>query len=219
MTKSIAPQRRWHCLLSNIERVCLTFFAPQTIMLFVMRVIAGKFRGLKIPSPKEEIVKPTLDRVKENLFNILQFDVANSVCLDLFCGSGALGIECISRGAKEVCFVDVNRQNTMALEKFLNLHKMPNFSIFNCDFFDAIKLFESKQKKFNIIFVDPPFDSNLAEVAIKKILHFGLLEENGVVVWEHSTQTQVPKAFEQKIEKSKKYGTVQLEFIKLQPKI
>ena len=182
-----------------------------------MRVIAGRYRGLKIPSPKEDVVKPTLDRVKENMFNILQFNITNSVCLDLFCGSGALGIEALSRGASEVCFVDVNKQNTLALDKFLKLHKATEYCIFNCDFFDALKTFEREHKKFNIVFVDPPFESNLAEVAIKKILHFGLLADDGVVVWEHSAQTEVPKVFEQKIAKSKKYGSVQLEFIKLNP--
>lgn len=180
-----------------------------------MRVISGKYRGLKIPSPKEEIVKPTLDRVKENLFNILQFETNGSVCLDLFCGSGALGVECISRGASEVHFVDNNTQNITSLKNFLQLHKLSNYVLHNCDFFDALKQFEKQSKKFDIIFVDPPFDSNLAQIAIKKILHFGLLAQDGVVVWEHPA-TNIDNPFAQKTIKSKKYGNIQLEFIKHQ---
>ena len=84
-----------------------------------MRIISGKFRGTIIPSPKQEVVKPTLDRVKENIFNILQFRIAGAKCLDLFCGSGALGIECLSRGASEMCFVDNNKANVEALKIFL----------------------------------------------------------------------------------------------------
>ena len=176
-----------------------------------MRVIAGKFRGIVIPSPKEEIVKPTLDRVKENLFNIIQFRLQDATVLDLFCGSGALGIESLSRGAKEVHFVDNNKQNIANLKKFLDKIKADGYFLHNLDYYDALKSFE--ENTFDIIFIDPPYDSGLAEIAIQKILRFNLLKENGIIVWEHPRSLQNNK-FLQKVYDSRNYGTVTLDFIK-----
>ncbi len=176
-----------------------------------MRVIAGKYRGIVIPSPKEEIVKPTLDRVKENLFNIIQFEVENATVLDLFCGSGALGIEALSRGAKETHFVDNNKKNIESLKKFLDKLKASNYYLHNMDYYDALKTFD--ENTFDIIFLDPPFDSNLAEIAIQKILKFNLLKENGLIVWEHPRDKQENK-FSSKVYDSRHYGTVTLDFIR-----
>lgn len=176
-----------------------------------MRVIAGKFRGIVIPSPKEEIVKPTLDRVKENLFNIIQFRLQDATILDLFCGSGALGIECLSRGAKEVHFVDNNKQNIASLKNFLDKIKTDGYFLHNLDYYDALKSFN--ENSFDIIFIDPPYDSGLAEIAIQKILRFNLLKENGIIIWEHPRSLQNNK-FLQKVYNSRNYGTVTLDFIK-----
>ena len=173
-----------------------------------MRIISGKFRGKTIPSPKEEIVKPTLDRIKENIFNILQFKVANSEVLDLFAGSGALGIECISRGAELVTFVDNNKKNTAMLEKFLKTLGDSHFEVKTCDYYDALKT----SKKFDIIFLDPPYDSDLAEMAIGKIYKFGLLKEDGIIVWEHSFEKD-NKKFAHKIFDTRKYGSVVVDFL------
>ena len=176
-----------------------------------MRIIAGKYRGIVIPSPKEEIVKPTLDRVKENLFNIIQFDIKDSVVLDLFCGSGALGIEALSRGAKEVHFVDNNKQNILNLKNFLERIKADGYFLQNLDFYDALKTFG--ENTFDFVFLDPPYDSNLAEIAIQKILRFNLLKENGIIVWEHPRNLEQNK-FSSKIYDSRSYGTVTIDFIR-----
>ena len=173
-----------------------------------MRIIAGKFRGKVIPSPKEEIVKPTLDRVKENIFNIIQFRVQGAKVLDLFSGSGALGLECISRGADFVTFVDNNKQNTLALSKFLKGLNVSNYEVKNVDFYDAIK----DGKGYDLIFLDPPYDSDLAEVAIAKIYKFGILSENGIIIWEHSANKDTSK-FSHKIFDTRKYGTVVIDFL------
>ena len=178
-----------------------------------MRIIAGKYRGTNIPSPKEEIVKPTLDRIKENIFNIIQFEVPNSTCLDLFCGSGALGLEALSRGANEVCFVDNNKQNILALKNILTKLKAENYQINNCDYYEALKQFENCGKKFDIIFLDPPFDTDLAIVALQKIFKFGLISPNGVVVWEHPTEYDTSK-FKHKIKDSRVYGKIQIDFLR-----
>jgi 16S rRNA (guanine966-N2)-methyltransferase len=177
-----------------------------------MRIISGKFRGTIIPSPKQEIVKPTLDRVKENIFNILQFKIAGAKCLDLFCGSGALGIECASRGAKEITFVDNNKANIEALKKFLNKLNVQNYNALVCDFYDALKNFYEHGEKFDIIFLDPPFESDLADIAIGKILKFNLLNDGGIIVHERSAES-VSK-FAQKVADTRKYGTVAVDFLK-----
>lgn len=177
-----------------------------------MRIISGKFRGTIIPSPKQEVVKPTLDRVKENIFNILQFRIAGAKCLDLFCGSGALGIECLSRGASEVCFVDNNKANVEALKIFLKKLNVQNYSATVCDYYDALKSFAEREEKFDIIFLDPPFDSELADVAISKILKFDLLADDGIIV--HERCASKSSKFAQKVSDSRKYGTVAVDFLK-----
>ena len=180
-----------------------------------MRIIAGKYRGTNIPSPKEEIVKPTLDRIKENIFNIIQFNIQGSSCLDLFCGSGALGLECLSRGANNVTFVDNNKANILAVKKLLEKLKAENFNLLTTDYYEALKKFSGEEKQFDIIFLDPPYDSNLAEVALQKIFKFNLLSPTGVVVWEHPTDYDNIR-FKSKIKNTKVYGKVQIDFLAYQ---
>ncbi len=177
-----------------------------------MRIIAGKYRGVSIPSPKEEIVKPTLDRIKENIFNIIQFLIPDSICLDLFCGSGALGLECLSRGAKEVEFVDNNKNNLLVLKNFLDKLKAENFFLRTSDYYEALKNYKESNKKFDLIFIDPPYNSDLAEIAIQKILRFNILSENGTIVWEHPASYDNIK-FKSKIKDSRIYGKVQIDFL------
>mgnify|MGYP003289010329 CR=1 FL=1 len=177
-----------------------------------MRIIAGKYRGTIIPSPKEEIVKPTLDRIKENIFNVIQFKIQDSICLDLFCGSGALGLECVSRGAKEVTFVDNNKNNIFALKKLLQKLNAENYLLCNNDYYEVLKKAEINNKKYDIIFLDPPYDTNLAELALQKIFKFNLLNEEGIVVWEHPTEYENLK-FKSKIKDTRTYGKVQIDIL------
>ena len=179
-----------------------------------MRIISGRFRGRIIPSPKEPIVKPTLDRIKENEFNILQRTVIGARVLDLFCGSGALGLECLSRGSKEVVFVDNNKQNILSLQKFLEKIGAEGYTLLNCDYYDALR--QSKEP-YDIIFLDPPFDSDLAQKAILKIFKFGLLSNDGVIVWEHPRDME-RDFVKDKIMDTRAYGTVEIDFIKLHNK-
>jgi len=176
-----------------------------------MRIISGIYRGVPIPSPKEEIVRPTLDRVKENIFNILQFDVENSTCLDLFCGSGAFGLECLSRDAKSVHFVDNNKNNISSLKTFLEKLNAKNFSLHNCDFFDALKKFSAENMCFDIIFLDPPFDSNFAQIAIQKIFKFNLLSKDGIIVFEH--EKNIKNDYSSKVFDTRVYGRIVIDFL------
>lgn len=177
-----------------------------------MRIISGKFRGVSIPSPKEGSVRPTLDRVKENLFNILQFKVAQARCLDLFCGSGAFGLECLSRGAASVDFVDNDKRNIQVLQEFLVGLKVENCLLHSGDFSTVLGKFGAEKRSFDIIFLDPPFKEGLAKAALSQIFRLGLLKSGGVVVYERDKDSENP--FSHKVVDSRSYGKISLDFMK-----
>lgn len=178
-----------------------------------MRVVAGKYRGKNLASPKDDNVRPTTTRIKETIFNIIQFDVEGSKCLDLFCGSGSLGIECISRGAKEVVFVDKSKDSIELTN--LNLKGIEgNYKVYLIDFLSALKGAHNKGEKFDIIFLDPPYKSTLAELAIEAILDLDLLEEDGQIIYEHSSEKNYTFEKEGYKCKTKVMGSVTCEFIK-----
>lgn len=166
---------------------------------------------MKIPSPKGIKVRPTLDRIKENIFNILQFNIEKKACLDLFCGSGALGLECLSRGANFVDFVDNDERSIYLLKKFLLKIKEKNYALHNEDYYDALKNFKKSSMQFDIIFIDPPYMTDLATKAIGKILKFNLLRESGLIVWEHLAKTISP--YIKRTKDSRVYGKVAVDFI------
>lgn len=176
-----------------------------------MRVVAGKFRGRIIPSPKEEGVKPTLDRVKENLFNILGYDLNDKTALDLFCGSGALGIEVLSRGGFSV-FNDENKKVVARLSNFLKEMGTKDYKILNFDYLTALD--KLKEESFDIIFLDPPYNSDFGERAIEKIFKLKMLKTNGVIVFEHEKHIRLKK-FSSKIVDTRTYGIATVDFIKL----
>ncbi|MEG1529624.1 MAG: 16S rRNA (guanine(966)-N(2))-methyltransferase RsmD [Clostridia bacterium] len=174
-----------------------------------MRVITGKYRGRKLFSPANDDVRPTTDRVKVTMFDILQSDIEGSVVVDLFCGSGALGIECLSRGASEVVFVDKSRDSIALTTQ--NLKGIDgNYKILASDFLSALK---SLRKKVDIIFLDPPFGSDLGEIAIKSIFALDILSEFGIIVYEHSSENKFELLLDGYKVRTKCLGSVSLEFI------
>lgn len=177
-----------------------------------MRVVAGKYRGKTLKSPSDDKIRPTTTRIKETLFNVLQGYVKDSVALDLFAGSGALGIECISRGAREVSFVDKSRDAINLVKQNLNGIN-ENYRIYNTDFLAFLHSCVTQGKKFDLIFIDPPYASGIAEIAVEFILQNNLLEEDGIIIFEHGedkTYTLDNKGYKQR---TKKMGTVVAEFI------
>ena len=152
-----------------------------------MRVVAGKYRGKNLASPKDESVRPTTTRIKETLFNVLQGYVSGATVLDLFAGSGALGIECISRGASDVTFVDRSKDSIALV--YQNLKGIDgNYKVVNADFSSALRSSYVSGKKFDLIFLDPPYATNLAELAIELIIQLDLLNEDGIIVFEHGAE-------------------------------
>lgn len=183
-----------------------------------MRVISGKVRGLKLDTPKNEDVRPTTDRVKESLFNIISPYIIDSNVLDLFAGTGSLGIECLSRGASYATFVDVSKESIKIVKSNIEKARVENEStILNMDFKSAIKRLRLQNKKFDIIFMDPPYYKNMFIDAISNIDSADLLSQDGIIVVEHDKQDK----FEDKIGRlekirDKKYGNTTLTFYKLE---
>ena len=128
-----------------------------------------------------ENVRPTSDRAREALFNILSFAVRGARVLDLFAGSGALGLESLSRGAKEAVFNDASKASIAILKKNITTLKEENVRIYNYDFSVCL---DAVQGQFDIVFIDPPYKQEYGAQALKKIAERGLLTESGVAVYE-----------------------------------
>ena len=176
-----------------------------------MRVISGKFRGRKLVCPEGLDVRPTTDRVKENLFNLLQFRIQDSVVLDLFSGSGALGIEAISRGAKEVWFADQSVKSIAYLKENLRNAEFEG-GILTADFRAALERLSGK--KFDLIFLDPPYSKGLAEKAIEILVKNDMLSVGGVMDYEHlAAETYAPISGIE-IYDSRKYGQTELTLLR-----
>ena len=178
-----------------------------------MRVIAGKFKGKVLSEFELSSTRPTTDLVREALFDKIGLMVANSICLDLFAGTGALGIEALSRNAKFCYFVDKERNAIKIINKNLSLVKAENCEVLNFDFDKALNHFEKENLKFDFVFLDPPYASDFAEQAIVMLTQKHLLNDESLVVWEHDkTKLQyIEQNFESA--KTKKYGQKFITYI------
>lgn len=172
-----------------------------------MRVIAGKYRGKKLREFSLNSTKPTLDRVKESLFSSIQFDLIGAYVLDLFSGTGALGIESISRGAKCVDFVDSNpeaikiiKENLQDIQCDFSINKIDYLTFLN----DAIK----SGKKYDIVLLDPPFATDYGLKAIDFILTNNLLNKNGIIMYERAYTADFTLNHPNIKYQQRKYGTV-----------
>lgn len=172
-----------------------------------MRIIAGKYRGRKLSEFEGNAVRPTSDRAREGVFSVLQFEIEGKKFLDGFCGSGAVGIEALSRGAKEVVFVDSAKSSCELTTK--NLKTVGETArVVNAD---CAKFLASAQERFDVIFLDPPYKSDDGKLALETIGKRGLLTEKGVLVYERgSVDNQLIDGLF--VEKRKKYGIAEFAF-------
>ncbi len=179
-----------------------------------MRVIGGKYRSRVLSEFEGEDVRPTADRVKESLFNILSLKMQGARVLDLFSGSGALGIESLSRGAREVCFNDCAKSSLAILKKNLTALKIPvNGGEATLSGSDYLVCLDGVKGPFDIVFIDPPYRFDFGEKALKKIAEKGLLTPNGVAVYERD------RPFEGEVDglekyDERKYGKTYLTFFR-----
>jgi len=178
-----------------------------------MRIIAGKYKYKKLYEFNVPSTRPTTDKVKEALFDILS-SLDNLVCLDLFAGTGALGLEALSRNAKMCYFCESNIDIYKILVKNFQHVGINDSQVhaLRSDYLKALKWYKGKGIVFDIIFIDPPYKTDLAEKAINFIIDNNMLTENGVICWEHdNSKLEIIKKYN--ILKHKKYGSVFLTFV------
>jgi len=178
-----------------------------------MRIIAGTAKGLKLKAPRGDAVRPTADKVKEALFSILGPKVIGAVAADLFAGSGALGIEALSRGADLCIFVDISKKHLAITGDNLKRAGLNARSrLLGMSAVDALKLISGGHLQLDLIFIDPPYHSNLVPKTLQIIRELRLLKDDGLIVVEHPVQsaawTEIYPACKQK-----KYGAAGLSFI------
>ncbi len=178
-----------------------------------MRIISGKFRGKSLKVPNTKFTRPTTDRVRETLFNLLnnRIDFEGIKVLDIYSGSGSLGLECLSRGAEEVHFIEKNFQIYKVLEENIKaINAEINYKIFKME---AIKFSSITREKYDLILADPPFFKDDIYIVVKNIAKNELLDENGFFIIERSIQTKEKDVENFGIEPFKKIGdTLLYEF-------
>ena len=158
-----------------------------------MRVITGTAGGTNLKAPDGLLTRPTADKVKQALFNMIQFEIAGDV-LDLFAGSGQLGIEALSRGAKSAVFVDARKESIAVIrENLKRTHLEEKSQVVQSDYENFLK---RCRKKFRMIFLDPPYAEKYLENAIKLISEIDILAENGIII----TERPIDKVFDDQFE-------------------
>jgi 16S rRNA (guanine(966)-N(2))-methyltransferase RsmD len=187
-----------------------------------MRVIAGTCRGMRLMAPPGISTRPTSDRVKEALFNIIAsgFSFDDARVLDICAGTGSLGIEALSRGAASCCFVENDRKVLAFLEKNISDSRIHNRSeIFAMDAIKALSLFARSGRKYDMALFDPPYDSALYVSVPAALSSLGLLASDALFVAECSMRNILPEAFGQLIKYDRRvYGDTALEFFTLEGK-
>lgn len=160
-----------------------------------MRIISGKYKGKLILEPPSEITRPMMQRVKDSVLNTLADVIRGATVCDLFAGSGALGIECLSRGAKSAVFVDRDTGVCEIVKKNLANCKIEAL-VYNSDYMDALKRFKGLNQKFDLFLIAPPYASDFGYKAIEYILKNGLLAPNGQIMFETTLEGQEPLLLE-----------------------
>ncbi len=172
-----------------------------------MRIITGFLRGRKLVSPRDENIRPTTDKVKEAIFNILAGEYIDEVVIDLFAGTGNLGIEAISRGAEHVYFGEISRDSFKLLKENITKCKIQDkVTLLNGDFRSVLKRID---KKAQVILLDPPYDKGMLTEAIDIISELDILKSEGLIIAEHSKREELPELIGKYTKiKEKKYGKI-----------
>jgi len=180
-----------------------------------MRVIAGKFRGRLINAPSGKNTRPTLDKVREALFSIIQFNVDNCVFLDLFSGSGAIGIEAISRGASKVVFNDYDNKAVSVIKDNIQSLKIDSsqYEILNNDYYKTLSILKQKEYMFDIVYLDPPYKEKINEEIIEYLIINKMLSDYCIIIIESDSSYSIKNTFELTL-KEHKYGLAKLTIMK-----
>ncbi len=172
-----------------------------------MRVISGNFRGARLLTPEGLDTRPTTDRVKEGIFNALQFDIEGRTVLDLFAGSGQMGIEALSRGAAHAVFVDASANAVKLVKENLKRVKASDSAdVIRSDYEAFLK---TCSRKFDIVFLDPPYAEKYLENTLRIISEIDILSDSGIIVCERPTEKQLDCDFDGLMRsKDYRYGKV-----------
>ena len=182
-----------------------------------MRIISGTARGTKLYTLEGKTTRPTLDRVKESLFNIIQNQIANSNFLDVFSGSGAIGLEAASRGAKKVILCDKSKEAINIIKKNIEkTHLKDKVELYNLDYETLLKT--KIKEKMDIIYIDPPYNSDFAIKSIEHIIKEKITNENTTIIIETDNEENILEKLKKtstEIIDIRKYGRATLIFIKI----
>lgn len=173
-----------------------------------MQVIGGKFKGIQLESSKNELLRPTKDRIKESIFDILQFKIIGKNFIDVFGGTGQVGIEALSRGAKYVTILEIKKENTDLIKK--NISKLKCSGNIKAITTDAKKYFQNNKQNFDIAFLDPPYkDTDLLHKTLDLITE--RISESGIIITETQSEYDAPEKIKNfSLQKRYKYGTITL---------
>jgi 16S rRNA (guanine(966)-N(2))-methyltransferase RsmD len=171
-----------------------------------MRVITGSARGRKLKTLEGDSVRPTTDKVKESIFNIIQFDIEGRRVLDMFCGCGQLGIEALSRGAASAVFVDISRASIAVTEE--NLTTTGFRSMSKTVLANSLEYLDRTSEIFDIAFLDPPYHAGIMEDAIERVAPH--MADGGIIVCETGEREVLPEDIEGFTSKRYKYGKIAL---------
>ena len=180
-----------------------------------IRIVAGKYKGRKLRTVRGIKTRPTADRIREAIFNILAFQVQGATVLDLFAGTGAFGIEALSRGAKSVVFVDVEMDSISVLRENIRLFSLENpTKVVRWDITRNLYCLGSMQATFNLVFMDPPYNKNMVETTLIKLHRSQSMQKDARIVVEHSFLEPVSNGglpFE--ISDQRRYGKTLVSFL------
>lgn len=181
-----------------------------------MRIISGKARGTKLYTLDGTATRPTLDRVKESLFNIIQNDIEDSTVLDLFSGSGAIGLEFLSRGAKRAVLCDSSKDAIKIIKQNVQkTHFEEKVELYNMEFTKLVERLQNQ--KFDIIYIDPPYATDFIKISLEKIIEYELVNENTKIIVETDDETRILNQIEKmdvEITDKRKYGRATIIFLK-----
>ena len=185
-----------------------------------LRVIGGIHRGRKLATVKGKNTRPTADRMREALFNILSSDVKAAHVLDLFAGTGALGIEALSRGAASAVFIDRERAALAVIESNIKTCRLEaQARIIRWDIVANLACLSGSRPRFDLVFMDPPYDTGCVRKTLENLCHSDSLSREAIVVVEHSPQEPVPEMlFGFEITDRRRYSKTGFSFLRVQPK-
>lgn len=182
-----------------------------------MRIISGTARGTKLYTLEGQATRPTLDRVKESLFNIIQNEIPNSIFLDLFSGSGAIGLEAASRGTKKSILCDKSKDAIKVINRNIEkTHLREKVELYNLDYQTLIKI--KIKEKVDIVYIDPPYDSDFAIKSLELLIEQKIIDEDSKIIIETDNEEKILQQLEQinvEITDKRKYGRAILIFLNI----